>query len=494
MLWKFLLLVPIIPLLQVQAQPESEVDESAVIARVGPRSITARDLLERIDLMPWPGKDRPGSRDSAAIRATLSLVAEKLLSLEATSIGIGLDSGSTERFESLERALARDALYRQEVAARVALNDEEIALAMKRLGAKLRLALFAVGSEADAHALVRQLRKRTADAPRITVLQQDTVTITFGELAEAHEDIAYALSHPFEARASFTRPSGWLILQLLDRERNSDFLNLNMEERQAAAQKALRKRKEATLASAYFVRMASGAPMRMDSLLFQRVADTLLAVIRREREAHRKGAAFGLLEEDVEGLLRSFRQRLHEPFITHGGDTITLGQTVGAMRFHPVQFRSLGWKTFVEDLHSAMITVAEAELVSSHAMQQHYNAHTDVRRDLQAWIESSQTNELVSRFLDSLSARRMRDTIAGQLPVEPPHTSPDDPLNRYIGRLASKYGVTIDFLRVKQLKVLPVNVVTRRYLGFGGTLPAVPLLPHLWEWYEAWDRAGRSAP
>ena len=52
------------------------------LARVGSSIITERDLLERIELMPWEGKDKPNEYDSSKIKALNSLVAERLLAVE----------------------------------------------------------------------------------------------------------------------------------------------------------------------------------------------------------------------------------------------------------------------------------------------------------------------------------------------------------------------------------------------------------------------------
>ena len=462
------------------AQVTPDAAESEVVATIGPHTILARDVLERIELMPWPGKDRPFMRDSVMLQATLSLVAEKLLSLRATFVGIGLDEESAARFAALERALARDELYRQEIAGKVTLSQEEASLALGRFAVQIRCAVFAVRDEQDARALVRELSagKRGDGRMRIGVGRADTVTVSYGELARAHEDVAYSLTRRLEARVSFTPASGWLVLQLLDRRSNPASAALSVPDRAAAAEKLFRKRKQTELAAAYEDRYAAGIPTRMDSVLFTAVADTLLSLMRGNVDAHRKGKAFGVLEDDILRLRRAFRAGEKRPFITHGRDTISLGGMIGAMVFHPIQTRSLGTGIFREDLNRAMITVAEAELISTHEMQQHVNAHPDVRRDLGTWTEAWQTQELVRRILDSARTAGRKD----------------DPLNAYIARLAAEYRVAIDIPKVRQIPFTPVNVVTRRLLGFGGTLPAVPLLPHLWEWFPLWTRSRQIPP
>jgi hypothetical protein len=49
------------------------------LADIGTAVISARDLLERLELMPFPGKDHPAQHDSAKMLALRALVAEKLL-------------------------------------------------------------------------------------------------------------------------------------------------------------------------------------------------------------------------------------------------------------------------------------------------------------------------------------------------------------------------------------------------------------------------------
>lgn len=480
------------------AQVHPATPETEVVATVGPRTILARDVLERIELMPWPGKDRPALRDSVALQATLSLVAEKLLALQATAMGIGLDETISARFASLERALARDELFRQEINGRVSLPDDEAVLAVRRFGIQLRLAVFAVRNEQDARLLASVLTEPTdppvARARRAAIVRQDTVTISFGELAPAHEDVAYGLSRHLEARPSFTRSSGWLVLQLLGRRANPAAGKLSSTDRTRAAENLLRKRKQADLTAAYYDRFAGGMPTRMDSVLFHAVADSLLALMHTDVEAHRKGRAFGVLEGDVHQLSRMFRGLRHRPFVTHGSDTVMLGQIIEGMVFHPIQVRSLGARIFMEDFNRATIVVAESEMISGRALQQHFNDHPDVRRDLSTWMEAWQTQELVRKHLEAEAARSL-GAAGGPGPRQPPDTvSQRDALNSLIGELATRFGVAIDFTKVQQLDFTPFNIVTRRMIGFGGTLPAVPLLPHLWEWYNLWNREPRVQP
>lgn len=92
-------------------------DEAALmrdtLAWVGGRAITALDLVQRIEWMPWPGKQGGGGLDTAKVRALHSLAGEELLAQEAERQGLELAPEFVRMRFALRRALARDALYRE---------------------------------------------------------------------------------------------------------------------------------------------------------------------------------------------------------------------------------------------------------------------------------------------------------------------------------------------------------------------------------------------
>jgi hypothetical protein len=55
-------------------------------------------------------------------------------------------------------------------------------------------------------------------------------------------------------------------------------------------------------------------------------------------------------------------------------------------------------------------------------------------------------------------------------------------LNTFLASVARGYTVTLYLNRLKTVDIAPVNVVTKRLIGFGGAVLAVPALNPLWEW------------
>jgi parvulin-like peptidyl-prolyl isomerase len=55
-------------------------------------------------------------------------------------------------------------------------------------------------------------------------------------------------------------------------------------------------------------------------------------------------------------------------------------------------------------------------------------------------------------------------------------------VEEYVSRLAKENGVNIHYDRLRGLRVNAANMVTRRFIGFGGVITAVPSITPIWKW------------
>ena len=138
------------------AQNSSHITDDT-LARVGTSVITGRDLFERIELMPWEGKDRRRTFDSSRVHALESLVAERLLANEAAERGIGFDTLMLLRLDGLEREFVRDELYRKEVADSVSVSPGEMKAGLRKYALLLRVVVFQMHAS---HQFVRLIQLR----------------------------------------------------------------------------------------------------------------------------------------------------------------------------------------------------------------------------------------------------------------------------------------------------------------------------------------------
>ena len=60
----------------------------------------------------------------------------------------------------------------------------------------------------------------------------------------------------------------------------------------------------------------------------------------------------------------------------------------------------------------------------------------------------------------------------------------NDRWDSFVASAAKNYSVTLYYDRLKRLQISPVNVVTKRMIGFGGTMPASPGLMPVYRWVD----------
>jgi parvulin-like peptidyl-prolyl isomerase len=57
-------------------------------------------------------------------------------------------------------------------------------------------------------------------------------------------------------------------------------------------------------------------------------------------------------------------------------------------------------------------------------------------------------------------------------------------IDQFIAGLAREESVTVDFKKLKRVSFTRIPMFTRRFIGFGGRMTAVPLLMRQWDWYN----------
>ena len=65
-----------------------------------------------------------------------------------------------------------------------------------------------------------------------------------------------------------------------------------------------------------------------------------------------------------------------------------------------------------------------------------------------------------------------------------PFDARPSPVDAELARIAGEQNVTVNFDVLKTVPVTNISMFTVRYLGFGGTIPAVPQLEPMFNWYQ----------
>lgn len=220
--------------------------ERAILARAGTVEVTEKEFRERFELTPGLYRQK-GSLQSRKEEFLISLVAEKLLAQEALARGLDVDSLHRLAMLELTRLFARDALYRQEVSAKVSVSDAEVRMGMQRSRSLLRVTfLFSEREDEAAFVRSRISAGKDLDAMRFDsslALLRDTATVIWGDADTTIENAAYGIA-PGALSPVVHAGEGYYILRLDSRSPNPFTASLQPDALRQRVIRTLRERKE----------------------------------------------------------------------------------------------------------------------------------------------------------------------------------------------------------------------------------------------------------
>jgi hypothetical protein len=492
------------------------------LAMVGSRAITATDLVERIEWMPWPYKQGAGM-DSAKVRALQSLVGEALLAGEARRHALGDSALVAAMSGSLEKALVRDALYRQVVADVPAPSPTEVDRIVQRQAPHASTADRAQRRRAvtdSLHALsrterairfmasvlgpqravvdsatfmlladsLRSLMRATRDqrmSPQGYALLPDDVEILLARLASSLDRTLVELPHAPLRLGDVLQdirlypwvfPSlGWrrfaqdlsahlkdlVAGELMAREGRRRHLDRNPD-----VQRDLAMWTDAWRAHSMIARVAAG-PDASEDEAFRR-----FATFEPEQ-------ALRASEIDVEEILsRSDSQAREVGSLLRSGarfDSLARRNTVRSEWrdrggrsgfFRASRHPELGRAALMAPLDSLRgpITLPEGSSVFRVRGKRIVADSVDARAQLE-----------LSR--DAVTMARRSERVA-----------------RHVASLAAKADVEFNYAALREVEIFSENMVTKRTLGFGGGMLAAPSLTPLWDWVPIWRAARTTVP
>ena len=492
------------------------------LATVSSRAITAADLVERIEWMPWPDK-QGAEMDSAKVRALQSLVGEALLAGEARRQALG-DSGQVAAMQaSLEKALVRDALYRQVVADVRAPSPAELDRMVQRQAphasaterAQLKRAIsdslralseqesamrFMGGVLGSQKAVVDSVTfMRFADSLRAIMVATREERAVPGGFALRPEDVDVLRVRlaPWLGRPLVKLPEkplrlgdaiqdlrlySW-IFRSLERRRFALELNAHLKDlvagelmaregmrrhldRNAEVQRDLAMWSAAWRANLLLMRVAAGPDAPEDDG-FRR-----FATFEPER-------ALRASEVDLEEILSRSEPQAREirAQLESGARFDSLARRATTRS----EWRDRGGRSgfFRASLHPELGRAAlRAPLDSLRgplALNEGYSLFRVRGKRIAG--DSVEARALLDQSRDAVTMARRSERVA-----------------RYIASLAGKTDVEFNYAALRGVEIFSGNMVTKRTLGFGGGMLAAPSLTPLWDWVPIWRSERATVP
>jgi hypothetical protein len=482
-----LIFVSIISVAVAQFEQRSTAIPVDTLATVGSRVITARDFLERYELMPWPNKDKKNRTEYTKTEFLHSIVAEKLLAMEAAAQNVGFDSVTMKIQQNFERLFVRDEFYKTEVQSRIQIAPAEVRIGMSRFIWEYDIAVLGILSKQEGDLLYKKVSQsrnkrnvlRSFNDSLYVVI--DTVKVTYGFPEAVVEDAVFSIGRDSLSRPVKTDAYGWVMFHLLRQGTNFQNAQFNHTDRLHKVNNVIRGRKEDSIAVKIFASVTAPQQAEADPAIFYRLADSVFAMLREDSSKYLAKGVFQFSAAAVDELEAKFSPLAREKFITLASGDMTVDDVLQGLGNNNVVFPSpLNLDHVRIVLNNNIKTVIQNEMLTREGLKKNLQQAENVRHDIGVWMDNHRSRLLLRNIIDTL--RRSADSLQ-QKNLD---RYLQESIDTYIGTLAKRYTVTINEEALRKVPTTTSSMVTWRHIGFGGRILAVPQTIRQFEWRYEW--------
>lgn len=380
------------------------------LATVGTSVITARDFLERFELMPWPRKDVKSRIEFTKLEFLYSLVAEKLMALEASAQQIGYDSATQSIQYNLERLFVRDELYKREVLPGIDISNNEINAGLRRYAFEIEVEVLGILSREEGELLYKKYKqsknkravlKKFYDSLYVPI---DTVQVSFGSADPALEEGAFSIDKDSLSKPVESSIYGTVMLRLLKKYTNPEYAKFNRQDQTHKVRNIIKGRKEDSLAVKAFVSVTASQRAEANHDLFFMLADTIHALMSLDSNAYRTKNVYYLSGSLLDKIRKELGGYLNKEFVTfNAGDPMTFGEVLLGLSNNYVVFPNLQREYVRWVLNNNIKTVIQNELLTREGLRKNLQQSENVRHDLSTWMDNRRNALLMRAVLDTVT-------------------------------------------------------------------------------------------
>ena len=387
------------------------------IAEVGNLDISLSEFKIRFELTPQVTRPNIAEIDSKKKAFLYSLIAEKLWALEAEQRHLDTLEIMQTTFQQIEKMFVQDALYRNEIASKVEVSEEELLNGMEKYFTDLEVSVIHSTDSADIFMTYNSLNDG-AKFDSLYNLQSfplPDILISFGEMKPDAETELYDLS-----TGSFSKPiksnSGWFIFKIKNRIERS-YTSEDIDQSLKKVERIIEKRKTEKYYDQFITAFLKGKKVNVNGSIFwtlnDKISDYLSAKKSKDKIAdtstvYIKGEDLLLLENDL-------NEKLDSNFIEFKNNPITLGEFLRFFSFDGFYTGKTDKETIAAKLNSRVKTFIENELLSREAYRRGLQNNSTVKDEIKIWRENYLAKILKNILVDSLS----RNTEVTDIKNEP---------------------------------------------------------------------------
>jgi hypothetical protein len=467
----------------------SKKDEPKVIARVGDIAITVDEFRKRFEFNPRLQQFKDS--DQAKIRFLGSLIAEKLLALNADKQGLTPSPRTKAFLEQINRETVIEEFYNQKIATKIQIEEKELRQTYEKSRRELEVQYTAFKSLEEAHKFrERVLSGEPFEEAKLKSIAKagnswigvDTLSLRWGQATPAIEEALYRLK-PREISEPIAASNEFYVARILSEKTDAFGTVEDFQRSKEKIEKILAKRKKSAAFVDYFKKMMVGKKTQIPPERFKYVVESLetaFAIGDSTTEIARTINPSPISDREFSQAQQSLQVNLKEVLVTFdNGTRWTIREFLQRLSVgrHYLDFSNK--ESFRRGLRQALITMIEQEYIYKEGLKEGLHQSSVVEEEVAIWRENLAAHRLVQQLLSQ--DERMPDEN------QPPYLT-DEQLailtNRLLS-LSSQYDITIDVETLNTLQVSSAGFLALK-THFPGRL-VVPIeipLENLSAWQE----------
>ncbi len=381
------------------------------LAKVGDKSITVRDFIERYELTIWPGKEKKTWVEKNKLEFLYSMIAEKLLALEALELGLDKDPEIHRAIRQTEHLLVLDALYKQEIKDKVKVTEEEVIEALPKFNTEVEIQYIVAESKEKADSLWNLLKHgKDFDSLIVKLGQENNVEkLRWGEIWEPIEKVIYDYLQVGEVYQPIEVDSLWYIIKLVNKTSRFGLSSDQIESAKSQIRKIIQTRKEKKRFVEFVEEFGKGKILKVDAHLLKLLYKEINDIVERKKLVRRSENVsvypLAFLRDDFLTVKTKLANYLDHYFLKADSFNRTLDYVIDQLSLKGFVLNS-DKQSVGGVLNNLLKTIINEEFLAFEGYKRGLDKSPAVLKDMEMWKDAYLAYAVKKLFLDSLQSRR----------------------------------------------------------------------------------------
>ncbi len=378
--------------------------QNDTLAIVNGEPITSDQFINRFELTVYPGKGLDVNTDSIKQKFLYSLIAEKLLSNEA-SISLNSDDPNESYIkEEVKDIFLRDALYRKEVDSKIEISQNELNQGINYSNYNYIVDAFYFPDSLWANGFYKKIKNNpqkyfyfVSDSLNLC---HDTLEIGYGESDETIENAFFGHDIGFNSVPANTI-DGWVIFRVIDKIVNKKFSSVSPEERSKMVHDVIAYRKGYLMGKNYLLNIMKDIKVDVNYKIFRPLVYKIKSILSTHQRSSYEGAYY-LSRGELLNLKNNFSFDPRAPMMKFNNGELSLGyifDNLSIAGFAPID-TSVKQITF--SLHSAFRTIVQNYFLSKKAKELGLESTPEVTYNTSTFLDAYRSNRFAGEIIDTI--------------------------------------------------------------------------------------------